>query len=59
MNFFKIFIKLDINTQNRIIFKTNSIMIIDAFHRHFVPKLVGKKTNIYITNKKQGINKNK
>ena len=24
-------------------FKTNSIMIIDAFHRHFVPKLVGKK----------------
>ena len=24
-------------------FKTNSIKIIDAFHRHFVPKLVGKK----------------
>ena len=24
-------------------FKTNSMKIIDAFHRHFVPKLVGKK----------------
>ena len=24
-------------------FKTDSIMIIDAFHRHFVPELVGKK----------------
>jgi len=24
-------------------FKTNSVMIINAFHRHFVPKLVGKK----------------
>ena len=24
-------------------FKTNSFMIINAFHRHFVPKLIGKK----------------
>ena len=24
-------------------FKTGSVMIINAFHRHFVPKLVGKK----------------
>ena len=41
-------------------FKTNSVMIIDAFHRHFVPKLVGKKpTSISLIKSRELIKINK
>ena len=40
--------------------KTNSEMIINAFHRHFVPKLVGKKpTSISLKKSRELININK
>ena len=41
-------------------FKINSIMIIDAFHRHFVPKLVGKKpTSVSLIKSRELIKINK
>ena len=41
-------------------FKTNSVMIINAFHRHFVPKLVGQKpTFISLKKSRELININK
>ena len=41
-------------------FKTNSVMIINAFHRHFVPKLVGKKpTSISLIKSRELIKINK
>ena len=41
-------------------FKTNSVMIINAFHRHFVPKLVGKKpTSISLKKSRELVKINK
>ena len=41
-------------------FITNSIKIIDAFHRHFVPKLVGKKpTSVSLIKSRELIKINK
>ena len=41
-------------------YETNSIMIIDAFHRHFVPTLVGKKpTSISLIKSKELLKLNK
>jgi len=40
-------------------FKTNSFLIINAFHRHFVPKLVGKKpTSVSLVISRELIKKN-
>ena len=41
-------------------FKTNNLMIIDAFHRHFVPTLVGKKpTSLSLIKSKELLKLNK